>query len=178
MVVAGGGRFGVFRLGHQSARGANGGAGAAAVAGEVGRISSTEQGNHRVESPVGKGQEVVAISSTANVNALAAKHTAEWIVGEKSEVYFLVNVPLEEIQRVGLQGYLEVLGDADELAITLDWTVLRVAVVGGHEQFESHALKASHRRSVGPHCQTFADFLCTRGHRSIKAVNLHKAQPA
>ena len=66
------------------------------VAGEIGRVSAAEQGDIGVEAPLGKGQKVVAISSTANVDALAAKHAAERIVGEESEVDFFVDLSFKE----------------------------------------------------------------------------------
>ena len=142
----------VLRLGHQSAGGANGGAGTAVLTGESGGISTAEKGDNRVEAASGK------VSATANGDALAAEHAAEWIVGEDSEVYFFVHVPLEEFQGVRFQADLEMFGDADQLATTFDRTDLRVTVVGGHEQFEAHALETSHRWGVGPYHQACADF--------------------
>ena len=155
----GAGRLILLRLGHQGAGGANGGAGTAVLTGEIGRISTAEKGDGRVESPSGKGQKVVAISATANGDALATEHAAEWIVDEDSEVNFFVHVSLEEFQRVRFQADLEMFGDADQLATTFDRTDLRVAVVGGHEQFEAHTLETSHRWGGGPYYQTLTDFL-------------------
>lgn len=83
------------------------------VAGEIGRVSASEKCDHRVKASVGKGQKVVVIFLPANVNALAAKHAAERVVGEESEVDFLINVPLKEFQRPRFQTDLEMFGDAD-----------------------------------------------------------------
>ena len=113
MIVVGSGSFAVGRFWHQGGSGANSGAGTAVVAGEIGRIFSAKKFYHRVEAPSSKGQEIVAIFLLANVNALTAKHAAEWVVGEESEVDFLVNVPLKEFQRPRFQTDLEMLGDAD-----------------------------------------------------------------
>lgn len=113
MIVVGSSRFAVGRFWHQGASGANSGAGTAVVAGEIGRVSSPKKIDHRVEAPSRKGQKIVAIFLLANVNALTAKHAAEWVVGEESEVDFLVNVPLKEFQRPRFQTDLEVFGDAD-----------------------------------------------------------------
>ena len=66
------------------------------VAGEIGRISSAKKIDHRVEAPIGKGQKVRAFSAAANVNTLAAKYTAERVVGEESKINFLINVPFKE----------------------------------------------------------------------------------
>jgi hypothetical protein len=70
------------------------------------------------------------------------------------------------------------LGSADQLAAIFGWTDLGLAMVCRHEKLEGHTLKASHLRSVGPHQQAFANFFRTRGHREVKTVDLHKAQPA
>ena len=83
------------------------------VAGEIGGVSASEKCDHRVEASVGKGQKVVAIFLPANVNALTAKHAAERVVGEESEVDFLINVPLKDFQRPRFQTDLEMFGDTD-----------------------------------------------------------------
>ena len=83
------------------------------MAGEIDRISATEKCDRRVEASVGKGQKVVVIFLSANVNALTAKHAAERVVGEESEVDFVVNVPLKEFQRPRFQTDLEMFGDTD-----------------------------------------------------------------
>jgi hypothetical protein len=83
------------------------------VTGYIGRVSATEKCDHRIEASVGKGQKVVPISLPTNVNALTAQHAAERIIGEESEVDFLVNVPLNELQRPRFQTNLEMFGDTD-----------------------------------------------------------------
>ena len=74
----------------------------------------------------------VAIPLLSGDSQLHDSYFLSEIVGEKSEVHLLGNVPLEKVQGVGLQSYLKVLGDADELATGFDRAVLRVPVVGGH----------------------------------------------
>jgi elongation factor P--beta-lysine ligase len=64
------------------------------VTGEIDRISTSKKTDHRVEASVGKSQWVVVISLPTNVNALAAKHTAEGIIGEENEVDLLLHIPL------------------------------------------------------------------------------------
>ena len=64
------------------------------VAGEIGRISTSKKAYYRVKTPFGKSQRIVVISLPTNVNALAAKHTAERIIGEENEVHFLCHIPL------------------------------------------------------------------------------------
>lgn len=148
------------------------------MTGKIGRIGASEKGDNRVEASVGKGQEIVAILFPADINAFTAKHTAEWIVGEKGEVDLLLYLPFKEPQGLRVQTDLEVLGNADQLAATLDRTAFRVTGVGGHEEFEGHALKASHRWSISSHHQTLTDFLRARRYRPVKAINLHKTQSA
>jgi hypothetical protein len=70
------------------------------------------------------------------------------------------------------------LGSTDQLTAIFDWTDLRLAMVRRHEEFEGHALKASHLRGGCSYHQTLANFFRTRGHREVKTVDLHKAQPA
>jgi hypothetical protein len=94
LLRAGCSRFGVLFFWHQGTGGAHVGAGTALVTGDIGRISATEKSDHRVEASVGKGQKVVVILFPTNVNALAAKHTAERIIGEESEVDFLFHISL------------------------------------------------------------------------------------
>jgi hypothetical protein len=89
-------RFAVLGFWHQCAGGANGGAGAALVAGEVSRVSPGEESDFGIEAPLGQGQEVVAIFLAANVDALTAKHAAEGIVGEESEVDLVINLAFED----------------------------------------------------------------------------------
>ena len=105
--------FGVFRLRQQGSGGADGGAGTTVVAGEIGRIVATQKGDHGIEAPLGKGQQVVAISSSANLNALAAKHAAVWVVGEKGEVDCLLDLPCKQLQRLRIQADLKVFCGAD-----------------------------------------------------------------
>ena len=64
------------------------------VTGDIGRISTSKKTDHRVKTSVGKSQRIVVISLPTNVNALAAKHTAERIIGEENEVDFLLHIPL------------------------------------------------------------------------------------
>ena len=148
------------------------------LAGETVRFSASEELDHRVESSSREGQEVVAISLPADINALAAEHAAEGVVGEASEVDFLVDVAFKQFQGARVQTDLEVSSDADQLAAALDRADLCVTVMGGHEQFEAHALQTSHRWSVGPNHQTFTNFLGAGGNWPIEGVDLNKAQPA
>jgi hypothetical protein len=64
------------------------------VTGDISRISTSKKTDHRVKTSVGKSQRIVAISLPTNVNALAAKHTAERVIGEENEVDFLFQIPL------------------------------------------------------------------------------------
>jgi hypothetical protein len=61
---------------------------------DIGQISTSKKPDHRVKTPFGKSQRIVAISLPTNGNALAAKHTAERIIGEEDEVDFLCHIPL------------------------------------------------------------------------------------
>jgi hypothetical protein len=80
---------------YQGASGTDSSAGTAVLAGEIGRISTAEESDHCVKAPVGKSQKVGSISASANLNALAAKHAAEWIVGKESKVDLFVEIPFE-----------------------------------------------------------------------------------
>ena len=64
------------------------------VTGDIGRISTSKKTYHRVKTPFGKSQRIVVISLPTNVNALAAKHAAERLIGEETEVDFLCHIPL------------------------------------------------------------------------------------
>jgi hypothetical protein len=64
------------------------------VTGDIGRISTGKKTDHRVKTPFGKSQRIVVISLPTNVDALAAQHTAERIIGEENEVDFLCHIPL------------------------------------------------------------------------------------
>ena len=70
------------------------------------------------------------------------------------------------------------LGSADQLAAIFGWTDLGLAMVCRHEKLEGHTLKASHRRGGCSYHQTLTNFFRARGHRAVKTVDLHKAQPA
>jgi hypothetical protein len=143
--------------------------------GHSGRIFATEQGDHRIQAPSGKGQEVVTGSLSADVNAPAAKDAAKWIVGKQAEIDFLVDDPFQALQGLGLQTDIQVPGNADELAAAPHRASLRPAMVHGHEQPERRPLEASHRRRGGRHHQTVADCFRARGYRPVYAVDLHEA---